>query len=247
MKNAVLELADGRQIQYRVRLSPGSRNIRLRVDPITGLVVMVPHGVDLSRVEEIVGSRRDWIDHQLQRMGMTSAKAASALPQVLDLQATGEVWQIEYRKVCARKTGVVIDAPGQLLVMGQVEDVADCLAAMHRWLASRGREILVPWLERLSSETELKYYGVTIRGQLTRLGSCTESNSINLNYKLLFLPQEWVNYILIHELCHTVEKNHTERFWTLVQRFEPKAKEFAAAIRRSREYLPEWVLYPVLS
>lgn len=125
------------RFNIRVRLSPGSRNIRFRVDPITGLVVSVPRDFDLSRVEEIIGSRWDWIDHQLRRIGTTSARAAAALPELLDLRAPGEVWQIEYRKARARsKTAVVIDAPGQLLVMGQVEDTTACLAAVHRWLAS---------------------------------------------------------------------------------------------------------------
>ena len=76
------------------------------------------------------------------------------------------------------------------------------------------RKILSERLEYLSSIHGFSYNKVTIRNQKTRWGSCSSKNNISLNQKLIRLPQELIDYVLLHELVHTRIKNHGKEFWS---------------------------------
>ena len=75
------------------------------------------------------------------------------------------------------------------------------------------RRVLVSRLEQLSAQHGFYYNKVSIRNQKTRWGSCSAKNDISLNMKLLKLPQELIDYVILHELVHTRIKNHTKAFW----------------------------------
>ena len=78
--------------------------------------------------------------------------------------------------------------------------------------------ILPGRLAKLASMHEFKYTGVTIRKTRTRWGSCNSKKWINLSSSLMLLPEHLIDYVLLHELCHTVELNHSERFWCLMNK-----------------------------
>ena len=72
---------------------------------------------------------------------------------------------------------------------------------------------------------------ICIRNQKTRWGSCSSKGNLNFNYKLLFIPEHLVDYIIVHELCHLLEMNHSPRFWTLVGRAIPDYKDCRKELR----------------
>jgi len=77
------------------------------------------------------------------------------------------------------------------------------------------------------------YKKVFIKNTKSRWGSCSVKGNLNFNYKLLFLPQELCDYVIIHELCHLKEFNHGRDFWTLVAKTCPN-------YRSHRKELLEW-------
>lgn len=79
--------------------------------------------------------------------------------------------------------------------------------------------ILPPRLEQLSKQAGLPYADVKINSSKGRWGSCSARKNINLSFYLLLLPSHLIDYVLLHELCHTREMNHSERFWELLDSF----------------------------
>jgi predicted metal-dependent hydrolase len=71
-------------------------------------------------------------------------------------------------------------------------------------------------IKYLADKYNFKYKQVRIKNNLSNLGSCSYQNNINLNLHIMRLSDELIDYVILHELCHTVEKNHGERFWKLL-------------------------------
>lgn len=83
-------------------------------------------------------------------------------------------------------------------------------------LRRNAKIILPPRLYRLSGEYNLPYQSVKINSSRGRWGSCSARKAINLSYFLVLLPTHLIDYVLLHELCHTREMNHGDRFWALL-------------------------------
>lgn len=76
-----------------------------------------------------------------------------------------------------------------------------------------------------------RYKRVFIKNSKSRWGSCSSRGNLNFNYKLLFLPPQVADYIIVHELCHLRHFNHGPQFWALVAQVCPNYKELRAALR----------------
>lgn len=85
-------------------------------------------------------------------------------------------------------------------------------------LRRNAKIILPPRLQELSTRAELPFESVQINSSRGRWGSCSSLKKINLSYFLLLLPPHLVDYVLLHELCHTREMNHGDAFWALLNR-----------------------------
>ena len=98
------------------------------------------------------------------------------------------------------------------------------------------KSILPPRLERLSKQCGLSYTSVKINSSQGRWGSCSGRKDINLSYYLVLLPSHLIDYVLLHELCHTREMNHSERFWALLNQLtEGKALALREELNKYRK------------
>jgi len=75
---------------------------------------------------------------------------------------------------------------------------------------------------------------ITVRNQKTRWGSCSKKGNLNFNYKIALLPQSLSDYIIVHELCHLKEFNHSKNFWNLVAKTIPNYKHIKKQFRGIR-------------
>lgn len=81
---------------------------------------------------------------------------------------------------------------------------------------------VVEWRLKYFNEIyNYSYTRVSIRNQKTRWGSCSKRGTLSFNYKIVFLPEYLADYIIVHELCHLKEMNHSRDFWDLVGRIIP--------------------------
>ena len=86
-------------------------------------------------------------------------------------------------------------------------------------------------LSELATEHKFRYNKVSIRNQRTRWGSCSSKDNISLNMKLLHLPDQLIDYILLHELVHTRVKNHSKDFWNELETVVPNARTVDKQLR----------------
>jgi predicted metal-dependent hydrolase len=126
------------------------------------------------------------------------------------------------------------------VLLGNIEDKNLCKKMLIKWVKDQAKKHLTKRLAELSEHTGLHYSNLTIRNQTTRWGSCSSVKAISLNYKLIFLAPEITDYIIIHELCHTVHMNHSARFWRLVSQWDAGWKEHSRAARRADKLIPAW-------
>lgn len=239
-----MTFSDTQTFSYRVRVSSRAKRIRLTISARNGLVVVVPRRCGLQQVPAILEEKKDWITSHLERFAELRKHAAleppDLLPIAIALPALGEQWQVAYKPTGAQTVTVRMADAGQLTVQGAVADTHACQRSLKRWLTRRSHEQLVPWLTRLSVQTGLEYSRAVVRGQRTRWASCSGHGTISLNYKLLFLPNHLVAYILTHELCHTRHMNHAEKFWALVRSYEPACRDHDKELRKGWHLVPAW-------
>ncbi|MFC1871011.1 M48 family metallopeptidase [Chloroflexota bacterium] len=93
-------------------------------------------------------------------------------------------------------------------------------------------------LNRLARAHGFTFNRVSIRSQKTRWGSCSRNNNISLNVKLVLLPEDLVDYVILHELAHTRIHNHSKGFWEELDRYVGNGKAFASRLRKYGYSLP---------
>ena len=87
---------------------------------------------------------------------------------------------------------------------------------LEKALRHEAKRLLPDRLKTLADRYKLTFTSVRIMNSKTRWGSCSTRKSINLSLSLMLLPWHLIDYVLLHELCHTVEMNHSDRFWQLM-------------------------------
>lgn len=88
-------------------------------------------------------------------------------------------------------------------------------------------------LEHFSAIYQIPFNKVTIRNQKTRWGSCSKRGNLNFNYKIALLAPRLADYIIVHELCHLKEFNHSKKFWALVAQTILEYRQLRRELKRS--------------
>jgi predicted metal-dependent hydrolase len=96
----------------------------------------------------------------------------------------------------------------------------------------RARKILRARMEYWRVKLDTDFTGPRIGNQSTRWGSCSKTGTISLNYRLVFLPEELMDYVVVHELCHRLHFNHSKSFWCAVGSALPEYGVLRRTLRR---------------
>jgi len=226
---------------YIVRRSKRAKRVNIRLCPERGLEIVLP-----ARASEVEGlafleEHKDWVlkHHQLLKF---AKKTPITLPEVINLNAIEKQWKVRYEVVNGYKRIKLLELPQELVLYGEDLNLDKCIKELKQWLYMIAEKELYLWLRNLSGQCQLPFNNLIIRNQLTRWGSCSHEKNISLNVKLLFLPKDLSEYVLIHELCHLRYLNHSRHFWNLVEFFLPNYQATAAELKAIKNsYFPDWL------
>ncbi len=104
-------------------------------------------------------------------------------------------------------------------------------ALLEAWYRAQARKLIAARVRVLGAQMGTKYGRVTIRGQRTRWASCSRKGTLSFNWHLMRLPRPVIDYVIIHELAHLKEMNHSPRFWAVVARNCPQWRTHRAFLR----------------
>ena len=111
------------------------------------------------------------------------------------------------------------------ITKNQRDPIAEMTDAQIRRLRENARAYLAAKTERYAKIMGLKFGRITITGAKTRFGSCSSKGNISYSYRLMLYPEAAIDYVVVHELAHLVEMNHSRRFYAIIEKILPDYKE----------------------
>jgi predicted metal-dependent hydrolase len=224
---------------WNVRISRRARRLSMRVFPGGRVEIVVPPGVGVPAVERFVARHRDWAVRRARELTLAAPSMAERRPAFIDLALLERRWPVEYSS--ARRASRTEASDGTLRIALRADTDAAVGEALLRWLTAQASQHLAAHLAELSRETGIGFERLQLRRQRTRWGSCSSAGAISLNVCLMFQRPPVVRYLLIHELCHRLQMNHSRRFWGLVETFEPNWRALDAELLNGWRNVPAWV------
>ena len=217
-KHYQLPLPQGDYYPYQVISSKRARYIRIKLNNNGDLSVVLPQRVNIRHAHDFLLSKAHWVEKNLSTY---VKKNRNQRPEIVNLKLLGEIWEIEYGSSEQNTAFLIEKGAGKLLIGGNNADFEQINALINQWCRQRATQVLPQLVADLAASHGFTYNKVSIRTQKTRWGSCSNRKNISLNSKLLFFPKKIVEYVILHELSHTVEMNHSHRFWKLVEKCQP--------------------------
>jgi predicted metal-dependent hydrolase len=226
---------------YTLKKSARTRHIKLKASARYGLELVVPLRFNQKTIPDILETNKQWIEKQLAKIQLElNTLNQQILPSEILLPLLNQSWRILYLKGDSKKLRLLINPNHELILFGNTDDKNNCKKLLNIWVKNQAKTFITERLAYLSQKTGLSYSSSTIRNQRSRWGSCSSNKSINLNFKLLFLPTPLVDHIIIHELCHTIHMNHSGKFWRLVASFDSNWKQHCRDTRQADKLIPAW-------
>jgi predicted metal-dependent hydrolase len=206
---------DGQIIPYTVSKSRSARYARLKISAEHGLSIILPQHYPASYAEEVIRGKQRWVKKKLA----TIQRSRQIYADTSHVQYLGHTLNIHtYSTTHSHATAQLID---EELVVDLPESTSEVRPIVVAWLKSRAQSIIPPLVEQHGQHMETKYSTVRLRTARTRWGSCSPRGTLNFNWKLIMVPLEVIEYVIVHELCHLREMNHSPAFWKLVDQHCP--------------------------
>ena len=221
---------DDRVIEYTiVRSARRKKTIEIRVEQDRGVVVLASMRALRVQLDAMVRQRADWIALTMAEQAEAALKAqrrfsdgATLLYLGNEMTLASEVVDGEFISVRVEDGAFRIGLPA---IVGDDKRDAAVAAALTEWYKRRAA-VLLPqaverWQDRVSNRKPMR---TLIRNQRKRWGSCSSDGSLRLNWRAVMPPPPIIDYLVVHELAHLDEMNHSARFWELVARHIPDHK-----------------------
>lgn len=201
----------------------GSRNIRLSVNSDGKIRVNLPIWLPYRAGIAFAQQKRQWLVSQQKQELLDGQNIGKS--HTLQLISDSNASKINTRLTSCEARVYFPTYAHQELIQGAAQKVA------KRALLNQAEELLPGRLQDLANLYGLEYGSLSCRHLKSRWGSCNSKQEITLNYYLMQLPWELIDYVLVHELAHTKEMNHSDSFWQLVDECLPEYKQLRKQLR----------------
>lgn len=199
------------------------RTLSLQISAEKWLIVRAPFSMPEDIIHAFVEKKSDWIMKHLSGYQDTNAHENKSLYYL------GQTQAIEYHPLQKES---LLYTDWVFTFSGHIRDSKREWATLEKWYRKEAKLHMTERVAYFSKQYNLQYQGVTITWALTRWGSCSGRNRLSFPWRLMMAPREVIDYVVVHELAHTVHKDHSLRFWKLVESITPDWEIYRAHLRK---------------
>ena len=201
------------------------KTVEIKVDIHGNVIVKAPLNVSDKYIDNFVISKEDWIISAKEKMA--KQKEAFHSYHFDFIRFLGNSYRVENADIKALKFN------GKKFLMPEGKNAEEKRKLISSWYKKQARKIFLERLEVLTQATGTSYTKLRISGAKTRWGRCTDKGVISLSWKLIMAQGRAIDYVILHELAHTIEMNHSDDFWNIVEGWVPNYKNI-------KEYLKDF-------
>lgn len=199
-------------LEYTTKFSEKRKTLGLVVERDKSVVVLAPKGTTDSTIELFVEKKKFWLFEKINH----SPKFGEPKPETPFISGKAIPYLGKNYKLDVIKEPMEgITFKGKFLLSQQ--NLQQGKAILEQWYKQKAKERITPLVERYANQLGVAYNDILISDLQYRWGSCTLKGNLNFNWRLIKVPQFVINYVVIHELAHLIELNHSERFWNIVK------------------------------
>lgn len=216
-------------IPYTLRTSSRARWVSGRIRPETGLVITLPAHAKPQEAEAFLAKHRQWALRHLDRCAARWAQIPRAWPYGTNLLYRGEAHEVEVSK--GRPGGVEQAPDRRLVVRTPSAGIPGAQRVLQSWLKEEAAVTLRQRVEELGALMGLRAKRLYVRNLRSSWGRCWQGGSLSFNYRLIMAPPHILDYVVVHELAHIKEPNHSPRFWAVVEEHFPEYRPARSWLR----------------
>jgi hypothetical protein len=209
--------------EISIRRSARARRIRLSIAHDGRVVLVAPTRASERAIARAVEESRPWIARTTARLARIPA---------LGLDVPGIAWSSGTPLRVVRDVGAPRVAAGDGLLVLRAPDDQAARRALDRWYRAKCRDLVHGCLPEIADQMDVAPGRVTIREARTRWGSCSASGDLSFNWRLALAPEPVLRHVVVHELAHLVHRDHSNRFWAVVEANDTATPACRAFLRR---------------
>ncbi|MDR3425907.1 MULTISPECIES: M48 family metallopeptidase [Silvimonas] len=217
MSKQKLELQNGEMLEYELTRSARRRSIGLKVDR-SGLTLVIPTRATLADAERAIRAKLAWIRGHLSKLQNLPQVTPNPLQAGATVQWLGQPCQIIAPAPRSRLSDQT------LALASKTGEPAAVLAAFVRFSQAAARVYFAQRAAFFAPLMRVSPKRVLLTSAGTRWGSCTAAGDVRIHWRLMQAPPAVVDYVIVHELAHLREMNHSPRFWAEVEKIVPDWK-----------------------
>jgi predicted metal-dependent hydrolase len=218
-----------RTIAYTLKRSNRARLVRLEIASQTGLTVVVPPWCSTSQIQRFLRDKSHWILDKLNQLSLVKQRKTNKLKNGGLIPYLGNIFRIDILDCNGENENITLSQ--NKLVVTLKPGLNGLTSLIEGWYRIQAKRILKEKVDRYSNIMVVDYNRIYLKDQKTLWGSCSEKGNLNFNWRLITTPEPVIDYVVIHELAHLKEMNHSRKFWQIVAGYCPEWQQHRKWLR----------------